>query len=94
MPPSRILLRLARHYLSNHWGVFGLAITCMLITSAASASIPAFLDFTIKHIFIQRQAALLLPVALAVIAIMTVRAASWYGANAWWRPASATCSTA
>jgi len=79
MPPSRILLRLAHDYLSNHWGVFGLAITCMLITSAASAAIPAFLDFTIKHIFIEKQAALLLPVALAVIVIMMMRAASWYG---------------
>jgi subfamily B ATP-binding cassette protein MsbA len=79
MPPRQILLRLAHDYLSNHWSVFALAITCMLITSAASASIPAFLDFTIKHIFIDRQAALLLPVALAVITIMTLRAASWYG---------------
>ncbi len=79
IPPSQILLRLARDYLSHHWGVFSLAILCMLMTSIASTAIPAFLDFTIKYIFIEKQASLLFPMALAVITIMIVRAASWYG---------------
>jgi subfamily B ATP-binding cassette protein MsbA len=71
--------RLARDYLRGQWGLLGIAVLCMLITSAASGSIPLLLKYTIELIFQDKRAEWLLPLTFAVVAIMSVRAVSWYG---------------
>ncbi len=80
--PDRIAAvagRLIRDYVSRQTGLVALALGCMVVTAAAGGAIPMLLDFTTKHVFQEKQGQFLWPVTFAVIAIMVVRAASWFG---------------
>ncbi|HTP75824.1 MAG TPA: ABC transporter ATP-binding protein [Rhizomicrobium sp.] len=74
-----VVRRLFRDYVRTQWLMFLAAIGCMLLTSAASGLIPLIVDYTVKHLFIQKQPEMAALVPLLIVAIMTVRAVSWYG---------------
>jgi len=74
-----IIVRLFRDYIRKQWTIFTAALVCMIVTSAASGAIPLVVNYTVKTLFIEKQANMLAVIPLLVIALMTVRAMSWYG---------------
>jgi ATP-binding cassette, subfamily B, bacterial MsbA len=78
-PIMAVARRLIRDYVSRQAGLVALALGCMVVTAAAGGAIPMLLDFTTKHVFQQKQPEFLWPVTIAVVIIMLVRAASWFG---------------
>jgi len=73
-----IIRRVFRDYIRTQWPTFVAALGCMLVTSAASGSIPLIVNQTVKTLFIDKQASMLAVIPILVVALMTVRAASWY----------------
>ena len=76
-PPGKagaVVRRLLRDYVSGQWGLLLLAIFCMLLTSTIGGLVPMMVSWEIKLIFLRHQAELLLPLALAVTAVVGVRA--------------------
>ena len=74
-----VIRRLFHDYIRGQWLLFGAAIACMIVTSAASGAFPFVVNYTVKHLFLEKQSSMLAIVPLAVIALMTIRAISWYG---------------
>ena len=74
-----VIVRLFRDYIRKQWPIFTAALVCMIVTSAASGAIPLIVNYTVKTLFIEKQANMLAVIPLLVIALMTVRAMSWYG---------------
>lgn len=74
-----IAARLFRDYVARQWPWLVLAIACMLVTAAASGTIPLLIKYTTKFLFEQKRADMLWPITLAVVGIMVIRAASWFG---------------
>ena len=73
-----VIVRLFRVYIRRQWPIFVAALLCMIVTSAASGAIPLIVNYTVKTLFIEKQANMLATIPLLVIALMTVRAMSWY----------------
>ncbi len=73
-----VIARLFRDYIRKQWPIFTIALLCMLVTSAASGAIPLIVNFTVKTLFLEKQANMLAIIPLLVIALMTIRAMSWY----------------
>ena len=80
---SAVVRRLLRDYVGGEWGLMLLAIFCMLFTSAISGLVPLMVNWEIKLIFLQKNATLLLPLALAVTGIVAVRAATLFCGRMW-----------
>ncbi|MFO1247369.1 MAG: ABC transporter ATP-binding protein [Alphaproteobacteria bacterium] len=78
-----IIRRLLRDYVSGEWGLLLLAITCMLLTSAIGGLVPQMVNWEIKLIFLRHQAELLLPLSLAVAAVVGVRAITLFLGRMW-----------
>lgn len=76
---TAVIWRLFHDYIRGQWLIFSAAIACMIVTSAASGTFPFVVNYTVKHLFLEKQSSMLAIVPLAVIALMTVRAISWYG---------------
>jgi len=76
---TAVIRRLFHDYIRGQWLIFSAAIACMIVTSAASGTFPFVVNYTVKHLFLEKQSSMLAIVPLAVIALMTVRAISWYG---------------
>src|SRR6185295_2866724 len=74
-----VIRRLFQDYIRSQWLMFCAALVCMIVASAASGMIPIVVNYTVKHLFIQKQANMLVMIPLLVIALMTIRALSWYG---------------
>lgn len=74
----QIIRRVFLDYIRTQWATFAAALACMLVTSAASGSIPLIVNQTVKTLFIDKQANMLAVIPILVVALMTVRAASWY----------------
>jgi subfamily B ATP-binding cassette protein MsbA len=74
-----IAARLFRDYVAPQWIWVAAAVACMLITAAASGTIPLLIKYTTKFLFEQRRGDMLWPITLAVMGIMILRAASWFG---------------
>jgi subfamily B ATP-binding cassette protein MsbA len=74
-----VIRRLYHEYIRSQWPMFGAAVTCMIVTSAASGTFPLVVDYTVKHLFLQKQASMLAIIPFVVIALMTIRAISWFG---------------
>src|ERR1700754_1439442 len=79
LSPSAVMRRLFRDYIAAQWGTLTVAIVCMAITAAASGAIPLLIKYTTLYLFEQKRADMLWPITLAVIVLMVVRAASWFG---------------
>ena len=73
-----VIRRLFNDYIRPQWLIFGTALVCMIVTSAASGSIPLVVNFIVKSLFIDKQTGTLTIIPLLVIALMSVRALSWY----------------
>ena len=74
-----VIRRIFQNYIRNQWVTFGAAVACMIVTSAASGTFPLIVDYTVKHLFIEKQSGSLAIIPLVVIGLMTIRAISWYG---------------
>ncbi len=74
-----VIRRLFHDYVRDQWTTFGAALVCMIVTSTASGTFPFIVNYTVKHLFLEKQAGMLAIVPLLVIALMTIRAISWYG---------------
>jgi subfamily B ATP-binding cassette protein MsbA len=70
--------RLFRDYVAGQWATLAIAIVCMAVTAAASGAIPILIKYTTQYLFEQKRADMLLPITFAVIALMVVRAASFF----------------
>ena len=92
--PARVLPlagRIFRQYVARQWVYVVIAIVCMLVTAAASGAIPLLIKYTTQYLFEQKRADMLLPITFAVVGIMVVRAASWFGTGGssnWYRRAA------
>ena len=73
-----VIRRLMRDYVSRQWGLLGLAVFCMLFTSAMGGLIPQLVNWDIKYIFMRHDDALLLPLSLAAFGLMALRAVSLF----------------
>ncbi len=78
-----VIRRLLHDYVRGEWGLFALAIFCMLLTSAISGLVPLMVNWEIKLIFLQKNAALLLPLALAVTGVVALRAVTLFCGRMW-----------
>ncbi|HEY0266887.1 MAG TPA: hypothetical protein VGC16_09055, partial [Rhizomicrobium sp.] len=78
-----VIRRLMRDYVSGQWGLMLLAIFCMLLTSVISGLVPLMVNWEIKLIFLQKNAALLLPLALAVTGVVAFRAVTLFCGRMW-----------
>jgi len=76
---TSVIGRLFRDYVRDQWLMFGAALACMIVASVASGTIPIIVNYTVKHLFIEKQASMLVIIPVLVIALMTIRAISWYG---------------
>jgi len=74
-----VLRRLVRDYVSGQWSILFVAIFCMLMVAAANAAIPVLIKLTVKFLFVRKSEAMLWPITIAVVAVMTVRAVAWFG---------------
>ena len=74
-----VLRRLVRDYVSGQWSILFVAILCMLMVAAANAAIPVLIKLTVKFLFVRKSEAMLWPITIAVVAVMTVRAVAWFG---------------
>src|SRR5258706_4347635 len=74
----RVIRRVFNDYIRTQWATFAAALGCMIITSAASGTIPLIVNQTVKALFIDKQASMLAVIPVLVVALMTVRAVSWY----------------
>ncbi len=84
-PPDTgtVIRRLLRDYVSGNWGLLSLAIVCMLFTSGISGLVPQLLNLEIKLIFLRHQAEMLLPMSLAVMGVVALRAVSLFFGRMW-----------
>jgi subfamily B ATP-binding cassette protein MsbA len=73
-----VIRRVFNDYIRTQWATFAAAVGCMIITSAASGTIPLIVNQTVKALFIDKQASMLAIIPVLVVGLMTVRAASWY----------------
>jgi subfamily B ATP-binding cassette protein MsbA len=76
---SAIVTRLFRDYVAGQWPVLIGAIACMAVTAAATSSIPLVIRAVLQFLFRDKHADMLLPITFGVLALMIVRAASWFG---------------
>jgi ATP-binding cassette, subfamily B, bacterial MsbA len=74
-----IVTRLFRDYIAGQWPILVAAVVCMAITAAATSSIPLLIKLTTQYLFEQKRADLLWPITFGVFALMSIRAASWFG---------------
>ena len=71
--------RLLRDYIAPQWAAFGAAVACMIVSSVASGTIPFLVNYAVKYLFLDKQAAMLTIIPAAAVVIMTIRAVSGYG---------------
>ena len=78
MSDREISQRLLRNYIRPHWPKVALALLCMGLTAVATAASAWVMKPVIDGIFTDRNAALLWPLATAVMTIFVVKAATGY----------------
>jgi len=71
--------RLLRDYIAPQWAAFGAAVACMIVSSVASGTIPFLVNYAVKYLFLDKQAAMLTIIPAAAVVIMTIRAVIGYG---------------
>jgi len=78
-----VIRRLLRDYVGAEWGLLALAVFFMLLTSAVSGLVPQLLNLEVKLIFLRHQAEMLLPMSLAVVGVVGVRAITLFFGRMW-----------
>ncbi|HEY1961095.1 MAG TPA: ABC transporter ATP-binding protein [Rhizomicrobium sp.] len=76
---SRIVLRLLRHYLGEHWVALSIAIFCMVVTAATNGALAAILNPAIKKIFLDKVPHMLVTIPLEILGIVLLRAVTGFG---------------
>ncbi|MBV8975863.1 MAG: ABC transporter ATP-binding protein [Alphaproteobacteria bacterium] len=76
---SAIAMRLFRSYIAGQWPFLLAAVLCMMVTAGATSLIPLLIKLTTHYLFELRRGDLLWPITFGVLALMVVRAASWFG---------------
>jgi subfamily B ATP-binding cassette protein MsbA len=76
---ATIAARLFRDYIAGQWPVLIAAVLCMAVTAAATSYIPLLIKDTTDYLFDQKRTEMLWPITIGVLALMSVRAASWFG---------------
>jgi len=74
-----LILRLMRTYVRPHVGIIAAALGLMLVSSAMTGAMAKLMEPIIDKVFADKNGAMLLPVALGVFAVFTVRGLSSYG---------------
>jgi len=74
-----IIKRLIRDYLGHRSVALAIAALCMITAAALNGALAWLLDPMTKFIFLEKRADMLIPIALGVIAIVTVRAIATFG---------------
>jgi subfamily B ATP-binding cassette protein MsbA len=77
--PLPIMRRMIRDYITGQWPTVALAIVCMLLLAGANAAIPVLIKLTVKFLFVKKNAGMLWPISLGVVAVMGIRAVSSFG---------------
>jgi subfamily B ATP-binding cassette protein MsbA len=73
-----VIRRLLRDYVGGQAGLLAAAVFFMLLTSVASACIPLGVQPALQYIFVEHRSDMLTIIPLAAIALMVVRAVSFY----------------
>ncbi|HWD27713.1 MAG TPA: ABC transporter ATP-binding protein [Rhizomicrobium sp.] len=79
--PSRnavIIRRLLTHYMRKQWTTLAVAVSCMIVTAAMTASLAYLTDPAIHYLFIQKRVDLLIIVPAAIFGVVAVRAVTQY----------------
>jgi subfamily B ATP-binding cassette protein MsbA len=78
-----VVRRLLRDYVGGNLGLLFLAVFCMLLTSVMSALLPQLVKLLLKQIFTNEKAGWLLPLTLAAVGIVVIRAVSLFLGRMW-----------
>jgi subfamily B ATP-binding cassette protein MsbA len=73
-----LVRRLVRDYVAEHKGRIALALLGMALVAATTAAFTQLIKPVVNEIFIARQSALLYPIALATVAVFTLRGFAAY----------------
>jgi subfamily B ATP-binding cassette protein MsbA len=73
-----VVRRLLRQYIGGQWPLLLLAVFCMLATSGISGAVPWLLNLEVKLIFLRHQTEMLLPLSLAVVGVVMLRAVTLF----------------
>ncbi|MGH6870320.1 MAG: ABC transporter ATP-binding protein [Rhizomicrobium sp.] len=76
---SGIIRRLLRDYLGNQKALLALGIACMIVTAAMSGMLAGLINPAIKRIFLMRHADQIVPMSLAYMGVVVLRAISQFG---------------
>jgi subfamily B ATP-binding cassette protein MsbA len=71
--------RLFRDYIVHHRWRIGAAVLCMIVVAAATGGLAQLMDPVISRIFDAQQSEMLLPVAMAALAIFVAKGLATYG---------------
>ena len=74
-----ILARLARDYLGHRYLVLAAAIACMVATSSMNGALAWLLDPASKKIFLDKDAAMVLAITLAIVGVVAIRSFTNFG---------------
>ena len=73
-----MIRRLLRDYIRAQWGLLAAAILFMLLASAMTGLFPMLLSWIVKYIFVRHAPDSLVPLSLAVLGLLWLRAAGQY----------------
>ncbi|HTQ15582.1 MAG TPA: ABC transporter ATP-binding protein, partial [Rhizomicrobium sp.] len=74
-----VIRRLMRDYLGNQKALLALGIVCMIVTAAMSGLLVGLINPAIKRIFLMRHADQIVPMSLAFMGVVVLRAMSQFG---------------
>lgn len=77
----RLFLRIWRHFLSPYKGHLLLSIYFMILAAAGEAMTIRMLQPIVDKVFVEKNAALLIPISLVVLLVFFVRSMAGYGQN-------------
>ena len=69
-PARQVILRLWRSYIRAHAGLLLFAVAAMVLSSAMISAVPFLVNWAFKLFSLRRDAALLVPLALAGFVVM------------------------
>jgi subfamily B ATP-binding cassette protein MsbA len=78
MGTAAIVKRLFHDYIRGQWRMLALALTCMLITSTMTMALAWIVEPAVKELFVHKNPAMLTVIPLAALAVLWIRAASFY----------------
>lgn len=77
MTDSRIYLRLVA-FVRPYMGQVVVAALAMLVVAGTSSGVPLLVEPVMDKIFVERNRAMLLPIALGIVGLFTVKGIAWY----------------